>query len=133
MVATFTGPTRQSTPSATSIALFNTIYALIIDCIKKCDFEWTIETLKTFIEIKRKMIETPVLRLSDFCKLFEVACDASGVGIGGLLSQEGHSIAFFSEKLNESRRRYSTYDKIFYAIVQALRYLRHYLLPQKFV
>ena len=35
--------------------------------------------------------------------------------------------------MNEARLKYSTYDKELYAVVQALRYWRHYLLPQEFV
>ena len=79
------------------------------------------------------MTEAHVLRYSDFTKLFKVACDASGVGVGGVLSQEGHPIYFFSEKLNDAKRRYSTYDKEFYAIVQSLCFWRFYLLPTEFV
>lgn len=59
------------------------------------------------------MIEGHILRLPDFLTKSlksAVNCDASQVCIGGVLSQDGHPIAYFSEKMNDARQRYSPYD-----------------------
>ena len=99
---------------------FSTIMSPIIDCMKQGEFIWTKTATKTFNKVKQKMIEAPVMHLPDFTKPFEVECDALGIGIGGVLSQKRLPIAYFSEKLNDTKQKYSIYDKEFYAIIQAL-------------
>ena len=77
----------------------------ITDCMKKGNLNWTKAATCAFEQIKQKMTEAPVSKLPDFDKLFEVSCDASQVGVGGVLSQDGHLVAYFSEKLNDSRKK----------------------------
>jgi hypothetical protein len=83
--------------------------------------------------LKEKIIEQPILVLPYFKKNFQVKCDASGVAIGAVLSQDDKHVAYFSEKLNDAKKKYSTYDKEFYAIIQALKKWRHYLMPKEFI
>ena len=83
--------------------------------------------------LKQKFIEKLILALPNFNKVFQVDCDASGNVIGVVLSQKRRSVAYFSKKLNDAKRKYFVYDQEFYAIVQALNKWRHYLLPKEFV
>jgi hypothetical protein len=107
---------------------FSTIVATLHKLTKKgVLFHWGPGQGHAFDALKERLTLAPLLQLYDFGKTFELECDASGVGIGGLLMQEGKPIAYFSEKLNGPTLNYSTYDKEFYALVHSLETWQHYL------
>ena len=103
------------------------------DMLKKDNFCWTQEAKLAFQKLKDLLVSTPVLALPNFDKEFVVEADASSIGIGVVLMQDNHPIAFISRSLNVQQWSLSTYEKGLLAVVFAVQKWRHYLLPKKFV
>ncbi|KAK1602129.1 hypothetical protein QYE76_017172 [Lolium multiflorum] len=113
---------------------FSTIACPLNELTKKnVPFVWGKAQQKAFDELKKRLTEAPLLALPDFTKTFEIECDASGLGIGGVLMQNGKPVAYYSEKLDGARLNYPIYDKELYALVRVLEVWQHYLWPKEFV
>jgi hypothetical protein len=78
---------------------FSTIAAPLNELTKKgVPFSWGTQQGNAFDMLKDKLTHAPLLQVPDFNKTFELECDASGIGLGGILLQERTPVAYFSEK-----------------------------------
>ena len=102
---------------------FSQICAPLIDTFKgsKQPFKWTEAADRNFKLLKKKINENPILAFPSFDKVFQVEIDASGTVVGAVLSQEQRPVAYFSEKLNEAKQKYSSYDKIYILLCKLLQ------------
>ncbi|KAA0063448.1 Retrovirus-related Pol polyprotein from transposon 17.6 [Cucumis melo var. makuwa] len=133
LVMSFGVSNAPSTFMRKFIQNFSSIAAPITNCLKKGAFQWGPKQQHSFNLLKESLSNSPVLKLPDFSQAFEVVVDACGIGIGAVLSQQGHPIEYFSEKLSKSRQSWSTYEQELYALVRALKQWEHYLLSREFI
>jgi hypothetical protein len=96
-------------------------------------FKWTEATQEAFDRLKQAMVSTPVLAFPDFSKEFIVETNACDTGIGAVLTQEGHPIAYFSKGLSIANQRLSTYEKEFITVLMAVDKWRSYLHRNPFI
>ncbi|KAL0536085.1 hypothetical protein IC582_025017 [Cucumis melo] len=114
------------------VANYGTIAAPLTRLTKK-NFHWTTETTFAFEQLKTAMVTLPILALPDFQQPFELETDASGFGLGAVLSQNKRLIAYFSQKLSETVKEKSVCERELMAIVLAVEKWQHYLLGHHFV
>lgn len=102
----------------------------------KIKFKWTAEADNAFVKLKSLLVSAPVLAMPDYSKPFSIACDASDVAIGAVLTQdvdgEEHPISFFSQKLSASERNYSVTERECLAVIKAIEKFRGYVEGVKF-
>ena len=95
-------------------------------------FVWDAKCEKIFQELKKRLTSALVLILSNPKESFVVYCDASKMGLGGVLMQNHQVVAYASRQLKVHEKNYSTHDLELAAVVFALKIWRHYLYGSKF-
>jgi hypothetical protein len=109
------------------IPSFSKIAKLMTQLLEKeAKFKWSTQCEKVFLTLKKLLTTAPVLAEPNIEKSFDVYCDTSGTGVGGVLMQDGHAIAYTSRQLRCHKEHYPTHDLELLAVVHKV--WRHYLL-----
>ena len=90
-------------------------------------FHWTDIEQQSFEALKLALVLAPVLALPDFSKKFVIETDACDVGIGAVLMQDGHLLAYVSKALGPKAQALSTYGKECLAVILVVDKWRSYL------
>jgi hypothetical protein len=93
--------------------------------IKGVKFVWSEACEEAFHMLRQHLTSAPVLVQPDNSKLFEVLCDASGMGLGCVLMQEGRVIAYASRALRPHEINYPTHDLELAVVVHAFKIWRN--------
>src|SRR5262245_42201712 len=104
---------------------------------KEIEFEWNKDCEKALKRLKEKLINYPILRYPDFKKEFYLFTDASGIGLGAVLSQKDdenkeYVIAYISRTLSEREQKFENHERETLAVYWAVQYFYKYLYRRKF-
>ena len=98
---------------------------------KNVKFKWGPEEQKAFDDMIKLVSREVLLAYPNFDKPFVIHTDASKTQLGGVISQDGKPIAFYSRKLSDTQTRYTTTERELLSIVETLKEFRTILLGQK--
>ena len=82
--------------------------------------------------MKSQLTSSPVLTILVGITGFTVYTDASGIGLGAVLMQDGRVVAYASRQLKKHEQNYPVHDLEFAAVVMALKMWRHHLYGARF-
>jgi hypothetical protein len=116
------------------IRQFGVISRPLTNLLKKdTPFVWSPQVQAAFSSLKLALVNAPVLALPDFSTEFVLEADACATGIGVVLMQKGHPLAFLSKALGPKNQSLSIYDKECLAILMAIDKWKSYLQHAPFV
>jgi hypothetical protein len=95
------------------------------------EFKWDEKCQESFDQLKKRLMSPLVLDMLDLQKGFKIYCDACGQGLGCVLMQEGHAIAYASRQLRKHELNYPTHDLEMAVVVHTLKIWRHYIMGTK--
>ena len=98
---------------------------------KGVKFEWSYKCQNSFEQLKEMLVEAPVLTQPTSGKEYTLYSDASSIGLGCVLMQDGKVVAYASRQLKPHEQNYPTHDLELVAVVFALKIWRHYLYGEK--
>ena len=98
---------------------------------KKAEFDWLPHHDQALNRIKDLVTAAPVLQFYDTTKEAVIECDSSEVGLGAVLTQEGHPVAYASRALTQTERQYAQIEKECLAIVFATQRFEQYILGKE--
>jgi hypothetical protein len=112
---------------------FSKIFKPMIELLEKCKtFEWTPRREASFEELKKRLTMTPVLTITNMKKPFSIYYDASDQGLGCVLMQDGHVVAYASRQLRKYEEKYLAPDLELAVMVHVLKTLRHYIIGKRY-
>jgi hypothetical protein len=98
---------------------------------EKVKWEWGPKQSAAFAMAKQVIAREAMLAYPYFSKSFTIHTDASHYQLGGVISQDGKPIAFYSRKLNDAQTRYTTTERELLSIVETLKEYCNILLGHK--
>ena len=101
---------------------FSSIAKPMTQLLKKDkQFEWTHKCEDSFQELKKRLTTAPILIMPYVTKSFDVYYDASRLGLGCVLMQEGKVVSYLSRQLRPHEENYPTHDLELATVVLALK------------
>jgi hypothetical protein len=94
-------------------------------------FEWTPRRETSFQELKKRLTMASVLTMPSMEKSFSIYCDTSDQGLGCVLMQGGHVVAYASRQLRKHEEKYPTHDMELAVVVHALKIWTHYIIGKR--